>query len=170
MVAKDEKKPFVVKTGNVYTRVLGTEFNIKAKNEHEMSASEITLVKGSVEVWAMSSNGQPSKALSRKVLKPGQQAKLNTQFTNIYVEEVDTDPYTMWRDGYFYFDNINMRELLLAIGQRYNMSVVCHNKDIEKLRVRFIAERDSNINYIIEKINGLGTVDASVEDGHIVVR
>ena len=50
------------------------------------------------------------------------------------------------------------------------MSVVCHNKEISNLRVRFIAERDSSINYIIDKINGLGTVSASIENRRIVVR
>ncbi len=104
------------------------------------------------------------------VLKPGQQAKCSSQSSSFDVKNLDTYPYTMWRDNFFYFDNINMKEVLLAIGQRYNMSVVCHNKEISNLRVRFIAERDSSINYIIDKINGLGTVSASIENRRIVVR
>ena len=167
IVAKDATKPFIVKTGNVYTKVLGTEFNVKSWNEDGISNNEITLITGSVMVSRTSASTETGKGVT---LKPGQQATLNATLSSFNVREVDTDPYTMWRDNYFYFDNINMKEMLLAIGQRYNMSVVCHNKEISNLRVRFIAERDSSINYIIEKINGLGTVTATIEDGRIVVR
>ena len=170
MVAKDATKPFIVKTGNVYTKVLGTEFNVKSWEEQGSSSHEITLVEGSVEVSSTSGHPHESGARNARILKPGQQATYSMQTAMFDIRKVDTDPYTMWRDNYFYFDNINMKELLLAIGQRYNMSVVCHNKEITNLRVRFIAERDSTINYIIEKINGMGTVSASIEDGRIVVR
>ncbi len=169
MVTKDTTKPFVVKTGNVYTQVLGTEFNVRSWEEQGGSSHEITLVEGSVEVFSLDKESEPSSD-QRKILKPGQQATYSMQTAAFDVRKVDTDPYTMWRDNYFYFDNINMKEMLLAIGQRYNMSVVCYNKDITNLRVRFIAERDSSISYIINKINGMGTVTASVENGRIVVR
>ena len=170
MVAKDASKPFIVKTGNVYTRVLGTEFNVKSWNEEGMSNHEITLVEGRIEISAVKGNTSAPHPTASRILKPGQQARFSAHSSSFDIDEVDTYPYTMWRDNYFYFDNINMKEMLLAIGQRYNMSVVCHNKEISNLRVRFIAERDSSINYIIEKINGLGTVTASIEDGRIVVR
>lgn len=166
MVAKDATKPFIVKTGNVYTKVLGTEFNVKSWEEQGVSNNEITLVEGSVQVSSSSKAGVNNSM----VLKPGQQAKCSSQSSSFDVKNLDTYPYTMWRDNFFYFDNINMKEVLLAIGQRYNMSVVCHNKEISNLRVRFIAERDSSINYIIDKINGLGTVSASIENRRIVVR
>lgn len=171
VVAKDAAKPFIVKAGNLFTKVLGTEFNVKTCKEQGSLNNEITLVEGSVEVSSAGSDSSGSPIRSTRILKPGQQAFYRSSGTAMLdVRSVDTYPYTMWRDNYFYFDNINMKEMLLEIGQRYNMSVVCQNKDIANLRVRFIAERDSSINYIIEKINGLGTVSAAIEDGRIVVR
>lgn len=171
VVAKDATKPFIVKAGNLYTKVLGTEFNVKTSDEQGALSNEVTLVEGSVEVSSIGSDSSGSPVRSSRILKPGQQAFCSsTGAAMLDVRSVDTYPYTMWRDNYFYFDNINMKEMLLEIGQRYNMSVVCLNKDIANLRVRFIAERDSSIHYIIEKINGLGTVSSAIEDGRIVVR
>ena len=170
IVAKNASKPFIVRAGNVYTKVLGTEFNVKSWENEGASNNEITLIEGSVEVSSLSAKSSGAIANSSRVLKPGQQAKYSSQTAMFDVRNVDTYPYTMWRDNYFYFDNVNMKEMLLAIGQRYNMSVVCLNKEITNLRVRFVAERDSSINYIIEKINGLGTVSVTIEEGRIVVR
>ena len=75
----------------------------------------------------------------------------------------------MWRDGYFYFDNAPVQQIMRAIGQYYNMTVVCANPRLKDLRMRFIAERTKGVDHVIGKINDMGNVEVRLEGGKIVL-
>ena len=99
-VAKDASLPFVVMTEHFETTVLGTEFNIKTGNSEQGTAAELTLVSGSVAFKSNSLKPVVNSDDQRVVLKPGQQLSfLNDQLT---LNEVDVQPYELWRDGYLY--------------------------------------------------------------------
>ena len=97
-VAKDAKRPFIVKTRTVQTRVLGTEFNIRSYTPED---THVVLINGKVEV----SNTQGG-AFTR--LYPGEDAHLQPD-GNFILTEVDLDSYVYWKDGYFYFDDTTLR-------------------------------------------------------------
>ena len=56
-VAHDERKPFVVETGQYDVRVLGTTFNVYAY-DNDRAAFETALMEGSVEVSSRSDASQ----------------------------------------------------------------------------------------------------------------
>ena len=66
-VAHDERKPFVVETGQYDVRVLGTTFNVYAY-DNDRAAFETALMEGSVEVSSRSDASQ------RLVLQPNEAA------------------------------------------------------------------------------------------------
>jgi transmembrane sensor len=79
-VASDKAHPFIVRTSRFNTRVLGTEFNVKA---HQDDTPYVTLVSGSVRIKASRSGEEVS-------LHPGQEFSINAE-DKIELKEVD--PY-----------------------------------------------------------------------------
>ena len=91
-VAKDSTQPFVVRAGDVDVRVLGTAFNVNAYPEKETVAT--TLVEGRVQV---------NYKTGQQVIQPGMQLVYDKQNGKVDVSVVDTEVYTSWKDGYYYF-------------------------------------------------------------------
>lgn len=154
-VTHDSSHPFIVKAGDVETKVLGTEFNVRSKSEGETT---VTLISGSVEV----SSGE-----SLQQIVPGEQIKVaNQQMTS---RNVDTTVFTNWRDGYFYFDNVDMVDMLITLGQNFNRSVIFNKQAAMTEKMHFVVSRNASINEIIEKLNTIGNVKARMSGNAIVV-
>ena len=109
-------------------------------------------------------------AKNEMILKPGQQATLNAQSSAFNVRTVSTEKYTNWRDGYFYYDNMPVKDILLAIGRNYNIDVVCESPALLTERMRFVATRGSDLNDILSRLNDIGKIRAMKVDGKIIVK
>ncbi|MGM9698207.1 MAG: FecR family protein [Prevotella sp.] len=141
-VQRDVNQPFVVSASDVTTTVFGTEFVVSA---YEDTTPLVTLVSGSVQIV---------KGHHKALLSPGHQATLTVD-GGFEISEVDTEPYEQWRDGYFYFDNASLHDILIAIGRSYNVSVVCQHPESLTKRIRFIADRNESLPKVIDRLNGI---------------
>lgn len=151
-VKHDSSRPFVVMADGMQTTVLGTEFHVSSHNH------EVVLVTGSVRV---SNEGQ------QVMLRPHQQCS----FANggCSTADVDVTPYEMWRDGYLYFDNVELRTILEAIGQNFNMTVEFRNTDALHYKMRFISERNKGPQAAIDMMNRMKKVSVRQEGNRLIV-
>lgn len=53
------------------------------------------------------------------------------------VREVDTDNYYLWTEGYFYFDNETVVEIMRELGRWYNIRVEFENPASDELPLAF---------------------------------
>jgi len=158
IVAKNREKPFIVRTERSQTIVYGTEFNVRSYNQ---SNETVTLIKGSV--------GVRSKEDRHPIqIVPGQQAAFCNDGV-IRLSQVNVEPYISWRDGYFYYDNEQLQDILINLGKYYNMSIECHYPELLKYHMRFIIPRNKDIHYVIEMINRMDKVHASIQGNTILV-
>jgi len=105
--------PFKVITNGQTVEVLGTEFNISAyPGEDE---TKTTLVEGSVRVSNLLSQAS-------NLLRPGEQAVVSG--STMEISQVNVAPYTAWKDGFFYFDNVLPREAIAQIARWYDLDVL----------------------------------------------
>lgn len=150
-VAKDAAHPFVVMAGQLQTTVLGTEFHISS------SRAEVVLVSGSVSVAV---GGQ-----TETLLEPGQLLTFNNGRRTPTITEVDTEPYKYWRDGYLYFDNVELKDIMQAVGANFNMTVEFRNTEALHYRMRFITELNNGIDAAITMMNRMKKVTVH-RNGH----
>ncbi|MFT4031251.1 MAG: FecR domain-containing protein [Siphonobacter sp.] len=110
-VAHDSLSPFIVHTGSVDTKVLGTEFNIAGYTPEKIVS--ITLVKGSVQV---------STPQQSTLMYPGQKVeyKGNMLHTTVLNTELDLG----WKDGKLVFQNADFETIALAIQRTYGYKVI----------------------------------------------
>jgi len=113
-VTKDSARPFKVLSKGQEIEVLGTAFNVNAYPDN--TAIKTTLVKGKVK---LSNDKRYSEAI---YLLPGQQST-NTNNGKIQLANVDTAPFTAWKEGLFYFDETPLSDALQQIGRWYNVEV-----------------------------------------------
>ncbi len=168
-VSHDAEKPFVVITKRSVTRVYGTEFDVTSRPGKPES---VTLVNGRVAVGGLNCleadghlKAEADILLHR--ITPGTQAIVFAQ--SVSVRPVDTEAYTMWRDGYLYFDNTPLSEILNTLSEYYNVNVKCYNDSAKTLRMRFFVRRSDSIQDVIESLNNMQQVKVTLKGTDLLV-
>ena len=129
-VAHNAKLPFRVVSGNQTVEVLGTHFNINAYADEDMVKT--TLAQGSVKVITASGS---------RIIKPGEQAQQQNGSLNI--AQVDVDEALAWKNGFFYFKDNNITEVMRQLSRWYDVSVKTEGALPER---RFSGEISRNVN------------------------
>lgn len=112
-VVHNKSMPFTVVSGQQTVEVLGTHFNINSYGDEQ--AIKTTLVEGAVRV---------ANSRSSSVLKPGQQAVLDKDNQVIAVSEANTEAVIAWKNGYFHFNRVNIKDIMKELARWYDIEVV----------------------------------------------
>jgi len=151
---------FVVKTRLGEVEVLGTSFNVFARD----STFEVSCKTGQVQVTL------PDKSFV-EVLQPGDQivARVDTVVqTTINMKEIGN-----WTTGEFYFNNRPIREVLDEIERQYKTKIAIRNGDTLRFTGYFFREADilSTLDLIclplglsFEKQDGIYVIDQDAQE------
>ena len=157
-VIPNKQQPFIVKTPSIQTRVLGTEFNIRSYNSED---SHVVLISGKVEV----SN---TKGGAYTAITPGEDAHLQSD-GNFILSEVDLDSYVYWKDGYFYFDDVTLREIMQNLGRWYNVNIEFRNKEAMEYKMHFVADRRLGLEHTIQLLNRMKKVTVTQRNNSLTI-
>ncbi len=158
-VAKDAKHPFVVKTDQVETKVLGTKFNV---TNYADKFTRVTLIEGAVNVFNRK-DGRYTR------LAPGDEVMVDKD-GKVTGNVVDVDGYVYWQDGFFYFDNQPLSEIMQVMGRWYNVNVVFANEAAMNYRFHYLCERKLGIDHAIELLNRMKNLHIVRQGETVVVR
>ncbi|MEN6457270.1 MAG: FecR domain-containing protein [Prolixibacteraceae bacterium] len=115
LVTRDERHPFVVETGDLNIKVLGTSFDVSNYVEDEFVSS--ALEDGAVALL------NPSGDKEIASLKPGQQALFRKKTRELTVYQVDTRLLTSWKDGKLIFRNAPLKEVAKQLERWFNCTI-----------------------------------------------
>ncbi len=116
-VAHNPKKPFIIKTGALTTKVLGTSFNVEAYKDSENI--KVTLATGKIAL---------SNKSSSITLIPAEQAVFGKINKDIEVNKVDISKYLAWKDGILRFENSSLMEAASKLEKWYGVQVEFENE------------------------------------------
>ncbi|MBD1422342.1 FecR family protein [Sphingobacterium chuzhouense] len=151
--------PFKVKTKGQLVEVLGTEFNICGYDDE--SDVRTTLVEGSVRLRSA------DNYVSSVVLKPGQQGIVRDDNTEISVRPVDTEIYTAWKDGFFYFNNMPVYDLMKQVEKWYDVEVE-YKASIPKETFSGKIKRSTSLMGLLEILQ-VSTIAVKLQDKKLIV-
>ena len=117
-VTKDRKHPFVVTSGTLDVRVLGTKFNVTAYPEDR--EINTILVEGSVSLYSSENDNDNEKA---NKLEPGYKATWDRFYEKMEVEQVDTDIYTGWIDGKLVIKEMAFKNIVPKLERHYKVRI-----------------------------------------------
>ncbi|SFC40440.1 FecR family protein [Flagellimonas taeanensis] len=115
-VESDSLRPFRVKTRELDTKVLGTQFNLSSYPDDE--TVQVVLVEGSLSVKR--SNGSEASHL---LLKPNQMASYSNGHKELQLTDVDVSRYTAWKEGILYFKNEDFIHITKKLERHYNVTI-----------------------------------------------
>lgn len=157
-VAPDKEHPFIVKTDYFETVVLGTKFNVRSYSKLD---AHVTLLEGKVTVA-----NDMAPALT---LQPEEQVSL-TEDGMLRKQAVDIYPYLEWQNGYFYFDNVSLVEIMQELGRWYNVDVVFENDEMIDYKMHFVASRTESLMYAVRNLNALGIFYVTLDGNRIIIQ
>ena len=160
-VSKNEKKPFVVSSGNHLVKVLGTQFNISSYADNPNIYT--TLAEGKVEVSSISN---PEVTL---MLKPSEQSILNSSNNQIQKRTVDVNQYVAWKDGRFVFRDQTLEEIMRTLSKWYDVQVVFSNEADKQLMFTGNLERYADFGDILAKIAKTNEVNFEIKNNTIMI-
>jgi len=143
-VAKNEKMPFRVKSGDQVVEVMGTSFNISSYLEDSLITT--TLVEGKVSVF-LKENPE-----DKIILLPNYQSNLNRDLNTITRKSVDIQQYTAWKDGRFYFKDQPLSEIMKILSRWYDVNVIFENEMAKGLKFTGDLERYEDFEKILALI------------------
>ena len=116
-VQSDSLKPFLVKSGKVITRAMGTSFNINAYSD---SNCIISLVSGKVSVHQQDNNND------QVYLSPGEQVLYDKEKFNR--SSFNEEEVIAWKDGILYFNHAAFNEIILRLERWYGVQISVKNQ------------------------------------------
>jgi hypothetical protein len=148
-VAKDKQRPFIISTGDIAVKVLGTSFNVKAyQGSKEISVAVKT---GRVSVYTKGGEKKYAKANEEVILTPNQEVVYNKVKENFSKKIVDEPRILLEKSTLFHtqYDATPVNQIFEELEENYGIDIVyddnimkgCHlttTKDEEGLYERVI--------------------------------
>lgn len=151
------ERPFVVMTGRMDVKVLGTTFNLSAYDDDSLVST--VLVQGSVELIHRSM--VPGMRKSGKIV-PGTCAEYDARRNTLSRSVVDPALYTSWKDGYFVFEKRTLSEISKKLARYYAVRIEFEDKKLadETFSGRLdLKPSGMEVLQMIAEINGAAVVD-----------
>ena len=156
-VTRDLEKPFIVESGDVRTKVYGTEFNVRSYEEQGM---DVTLVTGKISVTEAGTSKE-------YILKPGENARITDG--SLVIEAVNVQKYTAWKDGYFYYEDESLESILSELERWYDFTTFFANENVKGLRFELWAARHTDIASVLNLLTRTNKVKMEVKGKTLVV-
>lgn len=151
--------PFLVHTGKITTRVLGTSFNIKAYPADE--AIEVTVTTGKVQVEEENKN--------MAALTAEQQISFSKTTAEYVQKRVDIKKVTAWKPEEVRLDDVTMEEAAIKIEERFKIFVEFANPAIKSCHVTTTFYEDDLLSEVMTVICGASQSNFAIHDNTVII-
>ena len=149
-VAHNENKPFVVRAGNTYTKVLGTSFNINACDTSK--AITVTVVSGKVAFCNTKITGQ------QVILAKGEEGVYSAKGEKIFKQLNHNKNFIAWKTGMLIFNNSALPEVCNVLSHHFDTVIFIRQPQLlnQHLTARF---QDKSLNEVLDALKMTFNID-----------
>jgi len=159
-VAHDAEHPFIIHSGSLSTRVLGTSFNVKAYEQ--LHQATVTVASGRVQV------SLDEQVLS--TLTDHQEISVDQHSGKFSLKsQVDLVSRLAWRAGSLVFDNTPLNEVLITLSNQYNVSFNIENADLNGQYLTAEFKPDASLWQVLDVIIKINKLNFMENSGGIIV-
>lgn len=160
-VKRDEAKPFIIRSDDLVTTVLGTSFNIHAYPEDQAITVTVATGKVSIEVAG-------DQQADRQLLITGEQGHYSKGAGNITKTNVNLEKYLAWKDGTILLESATLKEATDILGRWYNTEFVFKNPELKTCTIdgKF---RNDQLPNILENLRFLLGIEYQIEAGNRII-
>ncbi|MDR7130042.1 ferric-dicitrate binding protein FerR (iron transport regulator) [Algoriphagus sp. 4150] len=158
-VEKNPNKPFIVRTENLTTTVLGTSFNMLAMDG---AAPTVTVTTGKVQVTPVNTNQ------GEVILLPDQQAVLLPSL-ELEVSRVNSQAVSAWRSNEVKFDLLPFDEVVALLAQSYHVKIELRGYRKNDCLIK-ASYANSGVEYILSGLQNLADFDYEIQqNGDVLI-
>jgi transmembrane sensor len=128
----DSEKPFIVHSGNSYTRVVGTRFLVQSWEENDYE-TEVIVSEG--RVMFGDSRSLDTSNIHETLVTENQRAVLTGTEELLVNEVTDIDWYLGWTEGRLLFENRPLQEVIPRLERWYNIEIKVEREEIAASRI-----------------------------------
>jgi transmembrane sensor len=121
-VSHDNTKPFIISSGNIRVKVLGTSFYVNTNSGQDRM--EVILSTGKVAVY------YDNKQSGKVILAPGEKADILTDENQIYKSTNDDPNFISWKTRKLIFSNDPLVEIVKVLNKTYQSQIKIHDPAI----------------------------------------
>jgi ferric-dicitrate binding protein FerR (iron transport regulator) len=140
-----DKQPFIIHTGKVSTRVLGTAFNIKAYPGRENIT--VSVSRGKVRV------SYEEKEVA--VLTKGQQVKVGNTGNHIVAKKAIATEAADWQQGNLVYDDETFGDIITDLERIYDVTIRVKNEALVHEHITTSFRREIGIEKALELLSNL---------------
>jgi ferric-dicitrate binding protein FerR (iron transport regulator) len=144
-VAREADKPFIIRSGNMTTQVLGTSFNIKCYPDEPFN---VTVISGKIRL-------EDRKTKVVTVLTSNKQLKYSRHRPPV-LAVVKPETAHAWTRGQLEFYDQSFGEIARTINRKYKVKVIFSNPALEQCMITASFEKESAVGRVVDllcKIN-----------------
>jgi len=158
-VAENPARPFLVKTGDVTTRVLGTAFDVRAYgNQNDIV---ISVVRGKVSI--------AGKEGQLALLTKNQQITYHKASRKAETKKLDVVREPEWKDNYLVFDDVTMEEAVKKISARFQVLISFRDSGILRCHVRMVYVNGEGLEQILDDLMAINQATYERTSAGIVI-
>lgn len=160
-VHRDTAKPFIVHTGNLDVKVLGTSFSVRDYKEE--ATGTVSVRTGKVAV------SNPTQKESTVYLLPGHRTKLDKAARRFHQSQMDTTSAFGWLEGVYVFRGATLQEITEQLKHGYPVNFEVRNSVL--LTKRFSATfRKNSIVEIMEQLQLMGKLRYTINNNTVIIQ
>lgn len=123
-VSKNEECPFILETGTLEVKVLGTTFNVNYYKEND--EIKLALIEGSVELIVSAENST--------IMKPNDLATYNLLSEQIAISKNGMAEATAWMQNRLIFEGYAFDKIVDILERNYNVKINVHQQSLKNKR------------------------------------
>jgi transmembrane sensor len=124
-VAHNPRMPFIVRTGDIQIKAVGTIFNIMAYPDE--SRIETSLIEGKVQLESIDLEGNASTLVK---MKPNDLSIYKKKSNEISTRTINDDRYFSWKEGKLVFNKEPLGEVARKLGRWFNVDILIKDPDL----------------------------------------
>lgn len=155
-VEPNKKKPFIVSNDNVQVRVLGTKFNVRARESENRVVT--TLLSGLV---AVDIDKDKSEEI---ILRPGEILEVNTKNnTSTLTQSTSANDVLLWMDGRLIFRQTSFKEMADCFEKHFDARFHFEDNSLKEERFTCEFNTDDNITDILSVLEMTNRFDYKIK-------
>ena len=157
-VKKDKKKPFIITANKACIEVLGTEFNVCAKDKY----TTVSVANGRVMLYSKSNK------LKQVVLNGGDKGRFSIKDETVSKEPISETNFNSWATGVFKFDQTKLSEAVVLLEHYYLVKILIQDDAVANSKISATFNRDS-LTSILQVMEATFNVKAVKKDSVILI-
>ncbi|WP_159456075.1 FecR family protein [Chitinophaga eiseniae] len=165
-VKQDPAHPFIVKSGQINIRVLGTVFNVR--NYPQQALLQVTVQQGKIAVRGDA--GMQQLAEKEVVVLPDEQVTIHTGSQTFSKTTADGTAINSWTTGKLLFNNERLDVIALSLENRYGIQISFADSSLGAYRVTAGIETADSLSAVMDMLCLANKLTYAIDGQHIILR